>query len=70
MARSRVCNKPTRSTGSSAWFASVEVLKGSVHLGRDTGQAVHLLLSSAERIPPLPPPVTYLFPSSLSSSSG
>lgn len=49
---------------------SVEVLKGSVHLGRDTGQAIDLFLSSAERILPLPPPITYLFPSSLSSSSG
>lgn len=66
MARSWVCNTPTRST----WFVSVEVLKGSVHLGRDTGQAIDLFLSSAERILPLPPPITYLFPSSLSSSSG
>lgn len=65
MARPWVCDTPTRSPGSSAWFVSVKVLKGSVRVGGDTGQADYPLLSSAERTPPLPPPITYLFPSSL-----
>lgn len=50
-------------------FVSAEVLKESVHGGRDKDQATYLLLSSAERIPPSLPPPPLHFPSSPSSPS-
>ena len=57
----RVCDMLLGKLAAAAWLVSAEVLIGSVHLGRDKCQAIYLLLSSAECIPPLPPHIPYSF---------
>ena len=50
-----VCDTLLGILAAAAWLVSAEVLTGSVHLDRDKGQAIYLLLSSVEWVPPLPP---------------
>lgn len=50
-----VCDTLLAILAAATWLVSAEVLTGSVHLDRDKGQAIYLLLSSVEWVPPLPP---------------
>ena len=50
-----VCDMLLAILAAATWLVSAEVLTGSVHLDRDKGRAIYLLLSSVEWVPPLPP---------------
>lgn len=54
-----VCDTLLGILAAAAWLVSAEVLRGSVPLDRDKGQAIYLLLSSVEWVPPLPPHIPH-----------